>query len=87
MLYFSVAEGEVPGLKEEDLEASVATLQSMAETLDAECVALRHKEAQEGKVAEYLIRKRADEKDFMEVRWVWGYRLSRCLWVWEFYGN
>ncbi len=50
------------------MQASVATLQSMAETLDAECVLLREKMVSDGSVQEFLVRKRADEKDFMEVR-------------------
>ncbi len=62
------AEGDAPGLKEDDMQASVATLQSMAETLDAECVLLREKMVSDGSVQEFLVRKRADEKDFMEVR-------------------
>ena len=50
------------------MQASVATLKSMATALDAECVLLREKPVPDGKVTEFLIRKRADEKDFMEVR-------------------
>ena len=43
--------------------ASVATLQSIAETLNADCVLLREKLIDnERKAAQYLIRLRADEK-------------------------
>ena len=43
--------------------ASVATLQSIAETLNADCVLLREKSIDnERKAAQYLIRLRADEK-------------------------
>ena len=43
--------------------ASVATLQSIAETLNADCVILREKIIDnERKAAQYLIRLRADEK-------------------------
>lgn len=61
-------EGDIPGLNEADLLASVATLTSMADTLQAECVELRRKTEKEGDVVEFLVRHRADEKDFMEVR-------------------
>ncbi|XP_076339350.1 GTP-binding protein 1 isoform X1 [Tachypleus tridentatus] len=56
------------GLCEDELEASIATLQSLASSLEADCVLLRKKKAEEGMVAEYLVRKRAKEDDFMEVR-------------------
>ena len=62
------SEGDAPGLQAADLEASIATLQSLAETIDAECVELRRRNEEEGQVVEYLIRKRTDERDFMEVR-------------------
>ncbi|CAH1795450.1 unnamed protein product [Owenia fusiformis] len=61
-------EGEQPGLSEEDYSASVATLCSMAQTLDCECVELRKRSVEGGYVAEHLIRKKADDSDFMEVR-------------------
>lgn len=63
-----LGEGDVPGLNEEDLAASVATLQSMAETSGAECVKLRQHQEKAGMVAEFLVRMRAEERDFMEVR-------------------
>ena len=62
-------EGCVPGLNEADLQASIATLESLAETINAECVQLRVKPEKEGAVAEFLIRIRADQRDFMEVRY------------------
>lgn len=61
-------EGEVAGLNGEDLEASVATLSSLAQSLDAECLQLRRRTEEAGQVAEFLVRKRVQEKDFMEVR-------------------
>ncbi len=61
-------EGNTPGLQGEDLEASIATLRSLAETIDAECVELRRRPEAAGQVVEFLIRKRTDERDFMEVR-------------------
>ena len=51
------------GLGNDDYMASVATLQSIAETLNADCVILREKIIDnERKAAQYLIRLRADEK-------------------------
>lgn len=61
-------EGDKPGLKEEDYLASIATLKSIAQSLDLECVLLRERTAEEGKVAEFLLRKRLKCEDFMEVR-------------------
>ena len=58
----------MPGLSAEDMEASVATLRSLAETLNAECVLLREHPEKGGSIAEYLVRNRAEEDDFMEVR-------------------
>lgn len=52
------------------MEASVATLKSMAASLNAECVLLRQRQEKEGSVSEFLVRVRADEKDFMEVRYI-----------------
>lgn len=63
-----VTESDTPGLNEEDMAASIATLHSMAQALDAECIQLRVRNVDEGQVAEYLIRRHADESDFMEVR-------------------
>ena len=62
------SEGDTPGLKEDDLKASIATLQSIADTLDYEMSELRQREVQDGFIVEYLLRKRVDHTDFMEVR-------------------
>merc|ERR1711936_514496 len=60
--------GEV-GLTEEELAASVATLQSIADILESDCNILRSKLIDnERKAAQYLIRRRADSKDFTEIR-------------------
>ena len=69
VLFLVHSEGDAPGLQPEDLEASIATLQSLAETIDAEYVELRRRTEQDGVVVEYLIRQRTDERDFMEVRY------------------
>jgi GTPase len=56
------------GLDEGDYAASVATLQSLAATLNADCVELRQKKTKQGMSGQYLIRKKMDESDFMEIR-------------------
>jgi len=66
-LSFSV-ESEEPGLNEKDMEASIATLEAIATSLNAQCVLLRERTEVEGKVKEFLVRKEADQEDFMEVR-------------------
>ncbi|KAK3090341.1 hypothetical protein FSP39_011042 [Pinctada imbricata] len=61
-------EGDTPGLPEEDLAASEATLKSIAETLHLETVKLRERKEAEGIVSEFLLRKSLESDDFMEVR-------------------
>ncbi|XP_025077161.1 GTP-binding protein 1-like [Pomacea canaliculata] len=61
-------EGEKAGLKPDDYQASVATLHSISSSLGLECVLLRERTAQEGTVAEYLLRQKLEPHDFMEVR-------------------
>ncbi|XP_078482135.1 GTP-binding protein 1-like [Ciona intestinalis] len=56
------------GLSEEELQASLATLKSLAETLNCDCTLLRERSADQGKVEEYLIRRRFEENDFLEVK-------------------
>ncbi|XP_057310974.1 GTP-binding protein 1-like [Hydractinia symbiolongicarpus] len=56
------------GLNEPDMEASVATLQSIAEHLGCELSKLREKEMEHGKTGEYLLRTETIEEDFSEVR-------------------
>ena len=56
------------GLNDEDLKASVATLECMADHLHCTSVLLREKETEDGKVAEYLVREKVAEDDFCEVR-------------------
>lgn len=62
------ADGNKPGLKDEDYQASKATLESIAQTLNVQCVLLREKPAEEGTVGEFLLRRNMDSGDFMEVR-------------------
>ncbi|XP_052788264.1 GTP-binding protein 1-like [Mya arenaria] len=61
-------ETDNPGLKEEDMHASIATLKSIAETLDYEVAKLRERHEKEGLVCEFLLRKKLDSQDFMEIR-------------------
>jgi len=63
-----VGDGGDSGLNNEDLKASVATLECMAGHLNCATVLLREKETEDGKVAEYLVRETAVEDDFCEVR-------------------
>ncbi|XP_064641825.1 GTP-binding protein 1-like [Lineus longissimus] len=63
-----VGEADTPGLSEADMEASAATLSSMASCLHTDIVMLRGRTVQDGIVREYLMRTKADVKDFMEVR-------------------
>ena len=51
------------GLDKDEFMASLATLQSVAATLNADCVMLREKVIEnERKAAQYLVRLKADEK-------------------------
>ncbi|XP_072022413.1 GTP-binding protein 1-like [Amphiura filiformis] len=56
------------GLTREEMDASIATLQCMCKSVDTDCVLLRERSLETGFVCEFLIRRRADEKDFVEVR-------------------
>lgn len=67
-ILFIFSEGEKAGLKPDDYQASVATLHSISSSLGLECVLLRERTAQEGTVAEYLLRQKLEPHDFMEVR-------------------
>lgn len=61
-------EGGAPGLSEEDMQASVATLTSIAQPQNLEMVKLRERKEAGGIVVEYLLRKTLEPEDFMEVR-------------------
>ncbi|XP_045624863.1 LOW QUALITY PROTEIN: GTP-binding protein 1 [Procambarus clarkii] len=62
------ADDSVCGLLEEEYAASVATLKSLADTLEADCILLREKKSKTGTQGQFLVRKKADAEDFMEVR-------------------
>ncbi|XP_061399231.1 GTP-binding protein 1 [Musca vetustissima] len=61
-------DGGDSGLDEEEYQAAVATLQSLATTIDADMVLLRQRKVEKGLTGQYLIRKRVDTSDFMEIR-------------------
>ncbi|XP_063692306.1 GTP-binding protein 1-like isoform X1 [Bolinopsis microptera] len=63
-----IGDGIPDGLCDEDMLASHATLESLADSLDADLSLLREKQAEEGKVAEVLVRHKPTEEDFTEVR-------------------
>ncbi|CAF3022520.1 unnamed protein product [Rotaria sp. Silwood2] len=65
-----VTDGECPGLLNDEMEASVATLKSMQTVLDSEVQLLREKSVSNNTryISEYLIRRHIDQEDFMEVR-------------------
>jgi len=67
-IFIYLKPGEESGLIEEDYKASVATLESIATTLEADCVLLRERTSECGIVGQYLIRHRADQEDFVEIR-------------------
>lgn len=56
------------GLDERDMEASVATVQSLCEQIEADLILLRERAESRGRVRDYLIRRRVGEQDFLEVR-------------------
>lgn len=67
-LRFLSPDGGDWGLDEKDMEASVATVHSMCEQLDADLIPLRERSETAGLVRDYLIRRRVGELDFLEVR-------------------
>ncbi|XP_069823380.1 GTP-binding protein 1 [Dendropsophus ebraccatus] len=62
------SDGTEYGLNEEDMEASVATVTSMAEQIGADMILLREHQEAGGKVRDYLVRKCVGDNDFLEVR-------------------
>lgn len=68
LLFSCYADGGDWGLDEKDMEASVATVRSMCEQLDADLIPLRERNEAAGLVRDYLIRRRVGELDFLEVR-------------------
>lgn len=64
-----IGDGEDNGIDADEYAASVATLQSIVATLDANCVELRQRPSEKGITGQYLIRKHVDRDDFMEIRY------------------
>ncbi|XP_078388009.1 GTP-binding protein 1-like isoform X3 [Cetorhinus maximus] len=62
------SDGKKYGLNDDDIEASVATVKSLAEQIYSDLILLRERQEAGGKVADYLVRKRVGENDFLEVR-------------------
>lgn len=63
-----IGDSEDNGIEPDEYAASVATLQSLAATLNADCVELRRRPSEKGMTGQYLIRKRVEQSDFMEIR-------------------
>lgn len=61
-------DGSENGLLEDELEAAVATLQSLADTLECSCVRLRERKEVRGVIVQFLIRRVLDQSDFLEIR-------------------
>lgn len=66
--FLCLSDGGDYGLDEQDMEASVATVQSLCEQVDADLILLRERTETAGHVRDYLIRRRVGEADFLEVR-------------------
>jgi GTPase len=64
----SIPDGDSTGLNQEDLAASIATLESLTQTCGVEMLLLREKTTTTGKIVEYLLRKEVEDEDFIEVR-------------------
>lgn len=69
-MFLAILDGGESGLKPDEYDAAVATLQSLAATLDSDCVLLRQRKGEEGLTGQYLFRRRVDSQDFLEIRWV-----------------
>ena len=62
--------GPVSGLNEEDLRASLATVEALTSACGADVSVLRERQGEEGRMADCLVRRRVEEDDFMEVRYI-----------------
>ncbi|CAB4035456.1 GTP-binding 1-like, partial [Paramuricea clavata] len=63
-----IGDGDSSGLNQEDLAASIATLESLTQTCGVEMLSLREKTTTTGKIVEYLLRREVEDEDFIEVR-------------------
>lgn len=67
-IYFFYIDSTEAGLAEDEFEASVATLKSLASTQEAGCKQLRQRQLEHGLTGQFLVRRRLDEQDFLEIR-------------------
>lgn len=81
-MHLSSEDGSDWGLDEKDMEASIATVRSMCEQLDADLIPLRERNETAGLVRDYLIRRRVGELDFLEVRLVALDMNKAGSWLW-----
>ena len=68
---YAVGESDVDiesGISHEELVKSKATLHDLAEAINCDCTFLRQRVADKGIVEEYLVRRRHNEHDFLEVK-------------------
>lgn len=68
---YRLKDGTEDGLSDEDYNASVATLQAISTNIDASCVELRQRKGSPPDhllTGQYLVRKKLDDADFMEIR-------------------
>lgn len=63
-----VGEGEKSGISAEEMAQSLVTLRKLADECAADISLLRQRHEAEGDAAEYLVRRRCDGDDFIEVR-------------------
>ena len=61
-------DGETPGMNDEELAESVATLRRLAKDCGSDVTELRTRTDEHGHVADYLVRRQAAEDDFIDVR-------------------
>lgn len=61
-------DGGESGLDPEEYAASLATLQTLVEILNADYVELRTRKGENGMTGQYLVRSKVDDNDFTEIR-------------------
>ena len=75
LYYIFTLDGGTSGLSDEDYDASVATLKSLTATLNADCMLLRQRNYECGVTGQFLVRQRADDTDFMEIRYILKFQI------------
>lgn len=56
------------GLTSNEFDASLGTLCSLATTQNADCILLQEKLKSETRTAQYLVRKKLEPKEFLEIK-------------------